>query len=355
MGGNEYFGETAQLLPGQRVKLDIKDFKILNILSENGRYTCSSIAKKVRLSREVTAYRLNRLFHNKVINGVVTMIDPRPLGFIKYDIYLRFQKVSEQKEQEIIQKIGKINEVAWIATFGGNYDLSVQLIVKSIDRFDEILKGILAVCGDYLSNYMILNVIKEGAIPHNLFGNRIELAGYKGKPDGSFQKELESPKKIENTVKLNSSDKTILNILAMNGRVGLTDISEKTGLSPNTISYRIKKLIGNGIITDFISVPSYPLLGLEWNIVLVKFKNLTPENESKFLRFIKEHPYIDYYRKVVGNWNYHISVLAKDQMHLRKMLMELREVFKDTLQEYESLRVFNQYKFLILPGDVFGD
>ncbi len=353
MGGEEYYGEMAEILPGQKEKLDIKDIKILNVLSENGRYPCSTIAKKVKLSREVTAYRLNRLLNKKVINGFMTLIDPRPLGFLKYDIYMRFQKISEDKEQEIIKNLKKIKNIGWVAAFGGNYDLSAGVSVKSIEKFDETLKEILGACGDHLSNYVILNILNEGTVPHNLFGEKANITKYIGKPDGSFKKELDEAKnkKIQGTVKIDDADRKILKMLTTDGRAGLTEISTKISLSPNAINYRIKKLIENGVITDFVAIPSYPLLGLEWNIVLIKFKNLTPENEKRFMYFVQEHPYIDYYAKLVGNWNYHISVLAKDQMHLRKMLMELRDIFKDTLQEYETLRVFNQYKFSISPGD----
>lgn len=353
MGGEEYYGEMAEILPGQKEKLDIKDIKILNVLSENGRYPCSTIAKKVKLSREVTAYRLNRLLDKKVINGFITIVNPNALGYIKYDVYMRFQKIGEQKEKEIIQKLKTIKNIAWIATFAGNYDLAVSMYVKSISGFDEIFRQVRDICGEYLNEYIIANILHEGASPHNLFGEKVVVSEHKGKPDGSFKKEIDCAKnqRKEEIVKIDDKDRQILRILTRDARTSLVDIATKIGLSPNTINYRVKKLIEGGVITDFTSIPSYPLLGLEWNIVLVKFKNFSSADEKKFLYFIEEHPYIDYYCKAVGKWDYQISILAKDQMHLRKILMDLRDVFKDTLQEYEALRVFNQYKFIVLLGD----
>ena len=346
-------GETAEVLPGQRFKLDVKDIRIFNALFENGRYPYSTIAKKVKISRELVTYRIKRLLNNKIINGFVTVINQKVLGYLKYDIYLRFQKMHEEKEQEIIQQLKQNKSIVWIATVGGNYDLALQISVKSIDKFDKILTQVLTICGDYINTYTIMNVLHENSIPMNLFGEKLEYSKYTGKPDGSFKKEIDKSKYplSENAIKIDNKDRAILRILATDARASLMDISAKVDLSANAVNYRIKKLIEQGVITGFLATPSFPLLGLDWDFILLKFKNFTQENEKKFLYYLKQHPYICYSSKLVGNWNYQISIASKDPMHLRKILMELRDVFKDTLHEYETIRIFNQHKFVAIIGD----
>ena len=44
-----------------KIKLDLKDRKILALLDENSRYTNSQIAKKVQLSKPAVEYRIQRL------------------------------------------------------------------------------------------------------------------------------------------------------------------------------------------------------------------------------------------------------------------------------------------------------
>lgn len=348
--GDEYVGETAKVLPGQRVKLDVKDIRILNALAENGRYPYSTIAKKAKISRELTAYRIKRILDKKVINGFITVINPSSLGYQKYDLYLRFQKMCESKEKEIIQELKQNKNITWLATVGGNYDLGIQIAVKSISKFDQALAQVRSICGDYLNNYVISHVMHESTSQLDLFGKKAENSRYTGKSDGSFKRELDMMKSqiSEKIAKIDDKDREILKILATDARATMVDISKKADLSANAVNYRVKRLIEQGVITDFIAIPSYPLLDLEWNIILLKFKNFTPDNEKKFLYFVKQHPYICYYTKGVGNWNYHISLLSKDPMHLRKILMEMRNIFKDTLHEYESIRVFNQHKFAVV-------
>lgn len=346
---NLYLGETADILLDKNLKLDKKDTRIFNALFENGRYSYSTIAKKAKISRELAAYRVKRLLDKKVITGFVTLINTKALGYLKYDIYIRFQKMHEAKEKEIINTLKQENSIVTVATIGGNYDLALQISVKSIDHFDTILTKILTIGGDYISNYVIMNVLHENHIPMNLFGEKIDFSKYAGKPDGSFKKELGASKKNaeDNLVNIDSKDKKILKILATDARASLMDISAKVNLTANAVNYRIKKLIEKKIITGFMATPSFPLLGIEWDSILLKFKNFTKENENKFLYFIKHHPYVCYSTKLVGNWNYQISVASKGPMHLRNILMEFRDVFKDTLQEYETMRVFKQHKFAV--------
>lgn len=347
--GNLYMGETADLSPDKNVKLNKKDIKIVNALFENGRCPYSTIAKKANISRELTAYRIKRLLNNKVLNGFITIINPKALGYLKYDMYVRFQKMHEKKEKEIINKLKQEDSIILVATIGGNYDLALQISVKSIDHFDKILTKVLTIGGDYINTYVIMNVLHEKHIPMNLFGEKIAFSKHHGKSDGSFKKELIKSKKSKTDafVELDSKDKKILKILATDARASLIDISAEVNLTANAVNYRIKKLIEQNVITGFMATPSFPLLGLEWDSVLLRFKNFTAENEKKFLYFIQQHPYICYSSKLVGNWNYQISIVSKGPLHLRQTLMELRDVFKDTLQEYETMRVFKQHKFAV--------
>ena len=51
----------------EKIKLDLKDKKILTLLDEDSRYSNSQIAKKVGLSKPAVEYRLKRFERNKII------------------------------------------------------------------------------------------------------------------------------------------------------------------------------------------------------------------------------------------------------------------------------------------------
>ena len=56
------------------IKLDEKDKKILYELDKNSRQGISSIAKKVRLSKEVVNYRIKNLEKRKIIKGYYAVL-----------------------------------------------------------------------------------------------------------------------------------------------------------------------------------------------------------------------------------------------------------------------------------------
>ena len=49
----------------QKVKLDVINQKLLYLLAQNARYSYSTLAKQVKLSREAVKQRMQRLQENK--------------------------------------------------------------------------------------------------------------------------------------------------------------------------------------------------------------------------------------------------------------------------------------------------
>ena len=64
--------------------LDEKDRKILLELDKNSRQTDSEIAKKVRLSKQITNYRIQNLKKKKIISNFYTVVNAGNLGFNSY-------------------------------------------------------------------------------------------------------------------------------------------------------------------------------------------------------------------------------------------------------------------------------
>src|SRR3989338_8419198 len=101
--------------------LDTKDRKILSELDFNARQSNSEIGKKVRLSKEVVKYRIDRMMENGLIVRFHTVINYFKLGIQKYKQY--------HKKTE------------WVATATGEWDIICGFLVGNINEFDdEIMK-----------------------------------------------------------------------------------------------------------------------------------------------------------------------------------------------------------------------
>ena len=77
--------------------LDVKDRKILKELMINSRIPVARLARKVRISREVAIYGINKL-KKDIIKQFYTIIDTRKLGFSRHGCFIQLKGVTVEQE-----------------------------------------------------------------------------------------------------------------------------------------------------------------------------------------------------------------------------------------------------------------
>ncbi|MBU1703940.1 MAG: winged helix-turn-helix transcriptional regulator, partial [Nanoarchaeota archaeon] len=77
-------------------RLDKIDAKILAELDKNSKIPFSSLAKKLKISREIVKYRIKKLVNQGIIRSFTTMINPAKLGYMIYKVYLKFQNLPNE-------------------------------------------------------------------------------------------------------------------------------------------------------------------------------------------------------------------------------------------------------------------
>src|SRR3989344_4469294 len=123
----------------EKIKLDIKDKKILTLLDEDARYSNSQIAKKVGLSKPAVEYRLKRFEKNKIIFQYYVVIDFTKLGYSQYKIYFKFQNTTLEDEQKIVEYWNKDKNSVWVAQIRGRWDLAISILARNNFEFGKIL------------------------------------------------------------------------------------------------------------------------------------------------------------------------------------------------------------------------
>src|SRR3989344_641465 len=79
-----------------KIKVDLKDKRILEELDRNPNIFSSSLGKKVGVSRQVVEYRIDKLISQKTIYSFYTLVDVGRLGYSSFRIHLRLRNVSEE-------------------------------------------------------------------------------------------------------------------------------------------------------------------------------------------------------------------------------------------------------------------
>ena len=121
------------------MELDKKDREILYQLDLNARQPVSSIAKKVRASKEVVGYRIKRMTEIGLIKGYYAIIDLTKLGFMNARVFLKFRSIPPEEEKELIEFFIKHKRFWWVGGITSSlYDLGIACWVKDVLDFHEL-------------------------------------------------------------------------------------------------------------------------------------------------------------------------------------------------------------------------
>jgi DNA-binding Lrp family transcriptional regulator len=111
------------------LKIDITDKKISDLLIEDGRMSCSEIAKRIGgISERAVRYRIERLITNKIIS-VHGNVNSRGIGLEVFaDVFI---EVEPSLVQEIARKLAVYESVSYVACSTGEREISIQVFAKN--------------------------------------------------------------------------------------------------------------------------------------------------------------------------------------------------------------------------------
>ncbi len=325
------------------VKLDQTDLEIIQILSINSRTPLAQIAAALGLSSEVINYRYHKLLENQVITDSFAVLDVKLLGIRRFCIYLQFRAISPNKMEGLIQKITDNPHVNWVIETGGKWELIVM--VETIDEsiYDAVLQSIIAPIGRFLNDHTV-SAVKEfthlgprylmGGRPADYFRKRVRYP---------YQRELETVKKIP--IDLDSRDIRLLQLLHADSRTSLTDLGKQMGLSPDTVDYRIKKLILSGLIKSFIIRLNYHLLKFQYTTIMLKLRGVSLKRRNEFYRFVQDDLRFYCLMEQIGSWDLSLMMFFADAKDLRSFLISIKQNFSDVISSHESVLHFDQYLY----------
>jgi DNA-binding Lrp family transcriptional regulator len=320
----------------KKIKIDVKDKKILVLLSENSRMPISEIAEKIKLSRDTVNYRINRMKKSGIIIQCYPEIDFRKLGYDVYHVFLLLDETDQQKQKQLKDFLTNHPNILSIIEYSDRWDIELILIAKSINEFDSIVSDICAKFSDIImekSRLVIINTYYSVLFPYIFY----EEAG----------KEIKKTKKIE--CKIDEHDLQILKILANDCRLSTYDISKQIKLSPDAIGLRIKKLVNADVIKKFSILTNLSLLGYSWYTFAIQTKMFDKANESKFKTFVEEHPQIIKAVKTLGIFDLLVYIIADEPKNFHRTIKQIKSEFSSIIKSYDTFVAYKEHAFYPLP------
>lgn len=314
-------------------KFDTKDFEILRELDINFRQSFSKIGKKVKLSKNSVMLRFEKLKNFMLHN--LTGINYGILGLREVKVYYSFDFFNDKTESNIIKEIKNYKNVIYAARYYGNYDLCICFLVENID-------DLISQVWKFNEKFSSKITQKDMQIAWKHFYFRYNFLHEKSI--------YETKVVVKDKYRINLSDKEkkIIEVIRYNPRMSIINISNKTRLSPKTISNKIKELIDKKVIMGFFMALDTVKFNHNTFKILLQIKDLKESEEfEKYLCTIKNVKYIV---KMSGLWDYEIDLIYPNISELQKQIEIIKEKYpnllkKITILSFNKRIITNDFKF----------
>ncbi len=151
---------------------------------------------------------------------------------------------------------------------------------------------------------------------------------------------------------LDEIDRSILNILQLQGRISNADLARQTNLSPPAIHARLRRLEKQGYIREYVAVLDRESLGYD----MLCFINVTiqvhqPDAVAGFRDAIRNMPEVLECHHVTGEHDYLLKVVIRNRQDLERFVMNQLTPVKGIARIHTSLVLSEVKSTTALPVD----
>lgn len=279
--------------------MDLIDTKILLQLLRNARQPVSTLARSLRISREVAKYRIKRLQERGVIKGFTTLVDTKVLGYASAALFL-----SVNQDKKLIEHIKSSSYTAWSGAFVGVWNMGCDIFGKDIAQIQEHFTHLYEKFGDVIVNHQLRIYESKHLFPEKYLGAQGQRKTSTAKPSD-----------------IDAIDKRILSLLVGNARIDTTDIAHDVQLTATAVARRIR-LLEKSVITQYTL--HVDISKLEKYVYSVFVVNKQLDQRAKLIRFFREHPHVLFTAEYVGDPYIEFGIVVDNPYQLRQVLQEIQ-------------------------------
>lgn len=314
-----------------------KDKEILYYLDINSRKSIRKVARDVHLPENTLRHRIKRLEENGIIKQYYTMINSYRLGFNVIKFYTKYKYINSSLKNKIVDFFSNMKNTWVVSSAEGEFDLIVIFWVKNIIDFHPIWTTIL---NDYSNNFTNTKIFFQcEAIsfrPTFLIDNkeRSNLEKY----DISRQ---------DNHAIIDNTNIKILNYLASNARISMTNLTKRLKLSSSVISKRIKILEKMNIIQSYrieINSSAFGFIHIKVDVFLNN-----PIRISTLITYFKKCPYVICIMKSIGYSHIELEFNVTSIAQFHQIMLDFMDKNPNLIRNYVYHQVLERHKLKWFP------
>jgi len=322
-------------------ELDKLDRKLLYELDSNARQSLNSVAKKLKIGRNVALYRFNRLKERGIIKGTVTEINNYLLGYHTFRIFFKIGNYEQKELEEMLKFIEDSEKTFWFSRVLGLWDLDMIFLVREIGEFEEFKRELLFKFNKIIENseVSLLTGIYGYPLDYLISDKRTNIKPkiYDINTKGSYN--------------LDSKDKELLFLLSKDATIGIIGLASKLKLSINTVKRRMKNLEKNKVITGYRLFIDTEKLGYQHYKLHLYLKKYNESDYKKLKSWLETKPFMTYIDQYINGADFEFELHLKTEEEYLKFFKELYSEFSTIIQDHFVIKFYDVRIFKYLPGN----
>jgi DNA-binding Lrp family transcriptional regulator len=296
--------------------LDTIDKRLLYELDIKSDIAYQDLSRILKIPKETAVFRVKRLIKNGFIRSFPTTIHVSRLGYYYYKFFLKFQKTTVEKDEEIIEYLKHNASIAYLANLEGRYDLTFLVIAKSADDLQHFLNPFKSKFGEYILDQEILTMTQVHRFNYRFFYD-----------DGTIEKDTYPEDLLQTNI--DDVDYQIIKHLAKNSREPISSIARQSKSHVNVVRYRIDKLRKMGILGKPVLEIDFSKFGVEHYQINLFLKNQT------FINPIIEHtltiPESTFATVTLGKYDLALEFAVANNTKIKEILNSIRNKFPEAV------------------------
>lgn len=145
----------------KKPKLDDIDYKILEVIQEDGKISNLNLSKQIGLSPAPTLERVKKLENSELIKSYHAELDNEALG-LNLNALIQVTLVRQQNDaaENFLERCQRIPEILEIYQVTGNFDFQLKVMTKDILDFERLIREEMSLMEE-VSHMQTLVVLRQ--------------------------------------------------------------------------------------------------------------------------------------------------------------------------------------------------